>query len=230
MKNWEDDDDSEYCSTRQDLVDVASVCDVIGIDLEVVNFQRRIQGPRVRRLLRRVRGRAHAQPGRAVQLRDQVPLLPRPRHAARRRTYRHRPLRPGAPRTNDSRSEYQLLKAEDGTRTRATSSTGSTRSSSRRRCSPLGALYKREVRKDRRRGRAARGREEGLHRHLLPSASALPRVPDALPADPAGRDPRLDDGRLLGEHQGLMLPTPSARGRPGTSAALQGQPGRGGRT
>src|SRR5512145_2826955 len=38
MKNWEDDDDDEYCSTRQDLVDVASVCDVIGIDLEVANF------------------------------------------------------------------------------------------------------------------------------------------------------------------------------------------------
>jgi tRNA-specific 2-thiouridylase len=38
MKNWEDDDDDEYCSTRQDLVDVASVADVIGIDLEVVNF------------------------------------------------------------------------------------------------------------------------------------------------------------------------------------------------
>src|SRR3972149_5758264 len=38
MKNWQDDDDAEYCSTRQDLIDVASVCDVIGIDLEVVNF------------------------------------------------------------------------------------------------------------------------------------------------------------------------------------------------
>mgnify|MGYP003333521999 CR=1 FL=1 len=38
MKNWEDDDDGEYCSTRQDLVDCASVADVIGIDLEVVNF------------------------------------------------------------------------------------------------------------------------------------------------------------------------------------------------
>jgi tRNA-specific 2-thiouridylase len=25
MKNWEDDDDEEYCSTRQDLVDVAAV-------------------------------------------------------------------------------------------------------------------------------------------------------------------------------------------------------------
>ncbi|MBK7237041.1 MAG: tRNA 2-thiouridine(34) synthase MnmA [Sterolibacteriaceae bacterium] len=38
MKNWEDDDDDAYCSTRQDLVEVAAVCDVIGIDLEVVNF------------------------------------------------------------------------------------------------------------------------------------------------------------------------------------------------
>jgi tRNA-specific 2-thiouridylase len=38
MKNWEDDDDDEYCSTREDLVDVASVADVIGIELEVVNF------------------------------------------------------------------------------------------------------------------------------------------------------------------------------------------------
>ena len=34
MKNWEDDDDDEYCSTRQDLIDVASVADVIGIELD----------------------------------------------------------------------------------------------------------------------------------------------------------------------------------------------------
>lgn len=38
MKNWEDDDDSEYCSTRQDWLDVASVADIIGIDVEAVNF------------------------------------------------------------------------------------------------------------------------------------------------------------------------------------------------
>jgi tRNA-uridine 2-sulfurtransferase len=38
MKNWEDDDDSEYCSTRQDWVDVVSVADLIGIDVEAVNF------------------------------------------------------------------------------------------------------------------------------------------------------------------------------------------------
>src|SRR3954464_15860363 len=38
MKNWEDDDDDEYCSTRQDLIDAASAADIIGIDLEAVNF------------------------------------------------------------------------------------------------------------------------------------------------------------------------------------------------
>ena len=38
MKNWEDDDDSEYCSSRVDFVDAAAVADVIGIDLEHVNF------------------------------------------------------------------------------------------------------------------------------------------------------------------------------------------------
>ena len=38
MKNWEDDDDSEYCSSRQDWLDAAAVADVIGIELEHVNF------------------------------------------------------------------------------------------------------------------------------------------------------------------------------------------------
>ncbi len=38
MKNWEDDDDDEYCSTRQDFIDAAAAADVIGIDLEAVNF------------------------------------------------------------------------------------------------------------------------------------------------------------------------------------------------
>ena len=38
MKNWEDDDTDEYCTSRVDLVDAAAVCDVIGIALEAVNF------------------------------------------------------------------------------------------------------------------------------------------------------------------------------------------------
>ena len=38
MKNWEDDDDSEYCSSNEDFVDAASVADVLGIAIEHVNF------------------------------------------------------------------------------------------------------------------------------------------------------------------------------------------------
>jgi len=38
MKNWEDDDHEEHCTTRQDLVDAAAAADVIGIELEAVNF------------------------------------------------------------------------------------------------------------------------------------------------------------------------------------------------
>ena len=38
MKNWEDDDDSEFCSSRQDFLDAAAVADVIGIEIEHVNF------------------------------------------------------------------------------------------------------------------------------------------------------------------------------------------------
>ena len=40
MKNWEDDDTDEYCTSRQDLIDAAAVADVIGIEIEAVNFAR----------------------------------------------------------------------------------------------------------------------------------------------------------------------------------------------
>ena len=38
MKNWEDDDDSEYCASNVDFVDAAAVADVIGIEIEHINF------------------------------------------------------------------------------------------------------------------------------------------------------------------------------------------------
>ena len=38
MKNWEGDDNDQYCSTREDLVDAVSVAAAIGIDVDVVNF------------------------------------------------------------------------------------------------------------------------------------------------------------------------------------------------
>jgi tRNA-specific 2-thiouridylase len=38
MKNWEGDDDDRYCSANADFVDAAAVADVLGIEIEFVNF------------------------------------------------------------------------------------------------------------------------------------------------------------------------------------------------
>ncbi len=38
MKNWEEDDDTEYCTAKADLADAASVCQTLGIRLHTANF------------------------------------------------------------------------------------------------------------------------------------------------------------------------------------------------
>ena len=38
MKNWEEDDGSEYCSAAEDLADAQAVCDKLGIHLHKINF------------------------------------------------------------------------------------------------------------------------------------------------------------------------------------------------
>lgn len=38
MKNWEEDDGTEYCTAREDLADAEAVCDALGIHLHTANF------------------------------------------------------------------------------------------------------------------------------------------------------------------------------------------------
>lgn len=38
MKNWEEDDNDEYCAAAEDLKDAQMVCDKLGIELHTVNF------------------------------------------------------------------------------------------------------------------------------------------------------------------------------------------------
>ena len=38
MKNWEDDDTDNYCSSRADLVDAVAAAELIGIEIDAVNF------------------------------------------------------------------------------------------------------------------------------------------------------------------------------------------------
>src|SRR5512138_280703 len=116
MKNWEDDDDDEYCSTRQDLVDVASVCDVIGIDLEVVNFSAEYKDRVFADFLREYE--AGRTPNPDILCNSEIKF----------RCFLDHAMQLGADKiatghyagvrewVNDGRTEYQLLKAEDGTK------------------------------------------------------------------------------------------------------------------
>ena len=38
MKNWDEDDDTDYCTAKEDLKDAKNVCDKIGIKLNTANF------------------------------------------------------------------------------------------------------------------------------------------------------------------------------------------------
>jgi tRNA-specific 2-thiouridylase len=38
MKNWEEDDNQEYCTAAEDLADAQTVCDKLGIELHTINF------------------------------------------------------------------------------------------------------------------------------------------------------------------------------------------------
>ena len=38
MKNWDEDDETEYCTAKADLADAQQVCDKLGITLHTANF------------------------------------------------------------------------------------------------------------------------------------------------------------------------------------------------
>lgn len=38
MQNWEDDDNDEFCTIKQDSMDAIAIADTIGIDIDIINF------------------------------------------------------------------------------------------------------------------------------------------------------------------------------------------------
>jgi tRNA-specific 2-thiouridylase len=207
MKNWEDDDDSEYCSTRQDLVDVASVCDMLGIDLEVVNFSAEYKDRVFAEFLAEYEAGRTPNPdilcNSEIKFRcflDHAMQLGAERiatgHYARVREW-----------NNDGRSEFQLLKAEDGTKDQSYFLYRLNQAQLSKTLFPLGDLYKREVRR--------MAAEAGLHVAEKKDSTGICFIGERpfreflmryLPARP-GEVRGLDDDALLGEHQGLMYHT-----------------------
>ena len=203
MKNWEDDDDDEYCSTRQDLVDVAAVADVLGIELEVVNFSAQYKERVFAEFLREYQ--AGRTPNPDVLCNAEIKF----------RAFLDHALALGAERiatghyaqVREFDGEFQLLKAEDGTKDQSYFLYRLNQAQLSKTLFPLADLYKREVRKI--------AEAEGLHVAAKKDSTGICFIGERpfkdflsryLPPK-QGEIRRLDDGKVLGEHDGLMYHT-----------------------
>ena len=207
MKNWEDDDDDEYCSTREDLVDVASVCDRLGIDLEVVNFSAEYKERVFADFLHEYE--AGRTPNPDILCNSEIKFRCFLDHAMslgadRIATGHYAQVRQW---NNDGRSEYQLLKAEDGTKDQSYFLYRLDQQQLAKTLFPLGDLYKRDVRRI--------AEAAGLHVHDKKDSTGICFIGERpfrdflmryLPARP-GEIRTLDGDRVVGEHQGLMYHT-----------------------
>ena len=202
MKNWEDDDDEEYCSSRQDLIDAVSVADRIGIEIEAVNFSAEYKERVFSEFLREYR--AGRTPNPDVLCNAEIKF----------RAFLDHALTLGADRiatghyaqVREVDGLHQLLKAEDGTKDQSYFLYRLNQAQLSKTLFPLGNLYKREVREI--------ARREGLPNHDKKDSTGICFIGERpfreflnryLPADP-GEIWTLD-GRLVGRHMGLMFYT-----------------------
>src|SRR5262245_11877814 len=112
MKNWEDDDTDEYCTSREDLVDAVAVADRIGIEIDVVNFSEQYKARVFSEFLREYE--AGRTPNPDVLCNAEIKF----------RAFLDHALELGADyiatghyaQVRETEGLYQLLKAEDGTK------------------------------------------------------------------------------------------------------------------
>ena len=202
MKNWEDDDDEEYCSSRLDLIDAVAAADRIGIEIETVNFSSAYKQRVFADFLREYK--AGRTPNPDVLCNAEIKF----------RAFLDHALAMGADRIatghyaqlREVDGLYQLLKAEDGTKDQSYFLYRLDQTQLAKTLFPLGALYKRDVR--------TVAREAGLSNHDKKDSTGICFIGERpfreflsryLPSDP-GEIWTLD-GRLVGRHMGLMFYT-----------------------
>jgi len=222
MKNWEDDDDSEYCSSNEDFVDAGAVADVIGIEIEHVNFAAEYKDRVFAEFLREYQ--AGRTPNPDVLCNAEIKFKAFLDHA----------MRLGAEkiatghyaRVRERNGMFELLKGLDETKDQSYFLHRLNQAQLAKTLFPLGKLYKREVREI--------ARKEGLPNHDKKDSTGICFIGERpfreflnryLPADP-GEIWTLD-GHLVGRHMGLMFYTIGQRQGLGIGGrrASGGEPG-----
>jgi tRNA-specific 2-thiouridylase len=163
MKNWEDDDTDAYCSSRQDLIDVMSIADSIGIDVEVVNFASQYRERVFAHFLAEYQ--AGRTPNPDVLCNSEIKFSAFLEHA----------LKIGADRiatghyagVREFQGKFQLLKAEDGTKDQSYFLHRLNQQQLAMSLFSAGRAVQARGPQDRRNGCSACRAEEGFDRHLL---------------------------------------------------------------
>ena len=143
MKNWEDDDTDEYCSSRQDLVDVMSVADTLGIEVEAVNFAKQYRERVFARFLDEYR--AGRTPNPDVLCNSEIKFNAFLEHA--RQIGAERIATGHYAGVREFQGKWQLLKAEDGNKDQSYFLHRLNQAQLGKTLFPVGELHKSEVRR-----------------------------------------------------------------------------------
>ena len=202
MKNWEDDDSDAYCSTREDLIDAAAAADVIGIDLEAVNFSAEYKDRVFNSFLAEYK--AGRTPNPDVLCNAEIKFKAFLDHAMQLGADRIATGHYAQVREVDGL--FQLLKAEDGTKDQSYFLYRLNQAQLRSTLFPLGAMYKRDVR--------ALAAKLKLPNHDKKDSTGICFIGERpfreflnryLPTEPG--DIISSDGNMIGRHVGLMYYT-----------------------
>ena len=202
MKNWDEDDGTEYCTARQDLDDAARVCATLGIELHTANFAAEYWDNVFEEFLREYR--AGRTPNPDVLCNREIKFKQFKRYAeglgATLMATGH------YARIEASQHGPRLLKGKDGNKDQSYFLQALTPSQLQNVLFPVGQLDKSGVRR--------LAAQHGLHNHRRKDSTGIcfigeRRFRDFLaawvPADPG---PIVDElGRVLGEHAGLAYYT-----------------------
>ena len=202
MKNWEDDDSSEYCSSRQDLIDAVSVADTIDIPFEAVNFAAEYKDRVFSYFLREYE--AGRTPNPDILCNSEIKFKAFLEHA----------IRLGADaiatghyaQVRELDGSFQLLKAKDGSKDQSYFLHRLSQHQLSKAMFPLGQLLKSQVRDI--------ARDHGLSNHAKKDSTGICFIGERpfreflnryLPTKPGNMV--TPEGKVVGEHMGLSFYT-----------------------